>query len=106
MGSIGGMLIPWLQGVVLESFGPRSGALLFPLTALLMLAGLTTVRRPPGRQAIIPYQTALDESRKVRCAAEYPDGIFLDEIIHLLRQVVLDANLLYLVELCFQPVEW
>jgi fucose permease len=55
MGSIGGMLIPWLQGVVLESFGPRSGALLFPLTALLMLAGLTTVRRAsrqPGNHTI------------------------------------------------------
>lgn len=53
MGSVGGMLLPWLQGVLLESFGPRPGALLLPLTVLLMLASMAAIRRAPRNGASV-----------------------------------------------------
>lgn len=40
MGFAGGMLIPWLMGVILETNGPRTAALLLPLGALMMLGFL------------------------------------------------------------------
>nr|QCO92842.1 hypothetical protein [uncultured bacterium] len=52
MGSVGGMLIPWLQGVVLENNGPHAGALLLPLGSFLMLTCLAAVRRARRREAI------------------------------------------------------
>ncbi|GAP15609.1 fucose permease [Longilinea arvoryzae] len=49
MGSIGGMIIPWLQGILLENSGPRAGALLLPLGGLLMLGCTAAIRRARGK---------------------------------------------------------
>jgi fucose permease len=38
MGSLGGMLLPWIQGALLESRGPSSSTLLVAAGALAMLA--------------------------------------------------------------------
>jgi FHS family glucose/mannose:H+ symporter-like MFS transporter len=51
MGSTGGMLIPWLQGIILESSGPRSAALLLPIATLLMMACTAAARRARQREA-------------------------------------------------------
>lgn len=45
MGSIGGMIIPWLQGIVLENSGPQAGALLLPLGGALMLGCAIVIQR-------------------------------------------------------------
>lgn len=44
MGFIGGMFIPWLLGIILDARGPRAGAALLPLGALIMLGCLAVVR--------------------------------------------------------------
>ncbi len=51
MGSTGGMLIPWLQGIILENSGPRSAALLLPIATLLMMACMAAARRARHREA-------------------------------------------------------
>ncbi|HWQ04004.1 MAG TPA: MFS transporter [Longilinea sp.] len=51
MGSTGGMLIPWLQGIILEGSGPRAAALLLPIATLLMLVCLMATRRARRREA-------------------------------------------------------
>lgn len=58
MGSIGGMLIPWLQGIVLEASGPRAGALLLPLGAALMLGCLAAIRRVRQNEKTSPQPPA------------------------------------------------
>lgn len=39
-GSLGGMLLPWLQGVILEKFGPISAILMTGAGSLMMMAAL------------------------------------------------------------------
>lgn len=51
MGSTGGMLIPWLQGIILENSGPRSAALLLPMATLLMMACMEAARRARQRES-------------------------------------------------------
>lgn len=58
MGSIGGMLIPWLQGIVLENSGPQAGALLLPLGSVLMLLCLAAVRRARRQETIVEQSDA------------------------------------------------
>lgn len=43
VGFIGGMLIPWLLGILMEAEGPRAGALLLPSGVLIMLGCLAAV---------------------------------------------------------------
>jgi fucose permease len=50
VGFVGGMVIPWLLGVIMEAQGPRVGALLLPLGTLIMLGCLAAANyfhRPP-----------------------------------------------------------
>lgn len=51
VGFIGGMVIPWLLGVIMEAEGPRAGALLLPLGALIMLGCLSAAQFFHQRQA-------------------------------------------------------
>lgn len=53
MGSLGGMLIPWIQGVILESLGPSTEAASVALATLAMLA-LFLVVRLVGKKAPRP----------------------------------------------------
>ena len=52
MGSIGGVFIPWLQGVVMEKAGIRSGTFMVAALVLLMITGfLLTQRAKNSEQA-------------------------------------------------------
>lgn len=51
VGFVGGMLIPWLLGVIMEAQGPRAGTLLLPLGALIMLGCLAAAQFFHQRQA-------------------------------------------------------
>lgn len=51
VGFVGGMLIPWLLGVIMEAQGPRAGTLLLPLGALIMLGCLVAAQFFHQRQA-------------------------------------------------------
>ena len=51
VGFVGGMVIPWLLGVIMEAQGPRVGALLLPLGALIMLDCLAAAQFFHQRQA-------------------------------------------------------
>jgi fucose permease len=62
LGSLGGMLLPWLQGVLLERSGPSASVLLVAAGTLLMLAlhsgpRLLAARR--SRTAGFPLETTL-----------------------------------------------
>ena len=45
MGSIGGVFIPWLQGVVMEKAGIRSGTFMVAALVLLMISGFLVTQR-------------------------------------------------------------
>lgn len=51
VGFVGGMVIPWLLGVIMAAEGPRAGALLLPLGALIMLGCLAAKRLFYQRQS-------------------------------------------------------
>ncbi|HEV2239066.1 MAG TPA: MFS transporter [Ktedonobacterales bacterium] len=53
-GSIGGIVIPWLLGLVLLGFGPHSGALFVMLGALGLLAAAWLALRRAGARSLAP----------------------------------------------------
>jgi len=51
VGFVGGMVIPWLLGVMIDTDGPRAGAALLPLGTLIMLGCLAATRLINQRQS-------------------------------------------------------
>jgi MFS transporter, FHS family, glucose/mannose:H+ symporter len=65
LGSLGGMLLPWAQGMLLESRGPSSSVLLVAAGALAMLALELGRGLLNGRRSIAPKPIADCEARSL-----------------------------------------
>jgi fucose permease len=72
MGSIGGMVLPWLQGVLLEGIGPRASATLVAGSALTMLALYVAARLPMLRRS---FGALVPGRRKASMATPLAQGL-------------------------------
>jgi fucose permease len=57
MGSVGGMALPWLQGVLLVRSGPSASSWFTALASSLMLVLIVIIRVYQGRKAQLAYTT-------------------------------------------------